>query len=129
MVAGAGSGRRRREAAHELDILNRGAWCVVSDMTGRVLSWIELGSMPDWRIRFAQIVQAAVAAGWNLDEEYMEYSSFFCRRGGQRISVRLLSKPPRSSSEEWPLPAPDVSIQECLQLPNSGTHRPTVRGS
>ena len=38
---------RQREALHSLDMLNRGAWCVVSDMTSRVLSWIEIGSMPE----------------------------------------------------------------------------------
>lgn len=51
---GRGSGHRQRSALRALDILNQGAWCVVSDMSGRVLSWIQVGRMADWRVRFME---------------------------------------------------------------------------
>ena len=111
-----GGDRRYREAMSALDILNRGAWCVVSDMTSRVLSWIELGAMPEWRVRFGQIIQAAIVADWILEEEHPLFSSFFCRRGGQRICVRLQPSPPRNPMSQA-LPAPSPSIQDCLELP------------
>jgi hypothetical protein len=111
-----GRGHRRHEAVKALDILNQGAWCVVSDMTGRVLSWIEIGTMPDWRIRFAEMVQAASAAEWVLEEEHPTYSYFYCHRDGKRILVHLQPTPPRNPLGEWLLPAPSASIQECLRL-------------
>jgi hypothetical protein len=110
-----GSGRRRREATKALDILNRGAWCVISDKTSRVSSWIELGSMPDWRVRFAEVIQAAVAAGWSLEEEHPGYSQFYCRKSGKRICVHLQPSPPRNPLDEWALPRPATSIQDCFR--------------
>jgi hypothetical protein len=111
-----GLGRRRHEAIKALDILNRGAWCVVSDRTSRVLSWVEIGTMPDWRIRFAEMVQAAAAAGWVLEQEHPSYSGFFCHRDGKRIFVHLQPSPPTNSLDEWPLPLPASSIQDCFRL-------------
>jgi len=108
---------RQREAIGALDILNAGAWCVVSDMSTRVLSWIEVGRMPDWRIRFAEMIQAAVAAGWILEREHPSYSHFYCQRNGQRICVHLQPSPPKNPLLEWVLPPPSASIQDCLRLP------------
>jgi len=113
-----GAGHRQHEAIKALDILNRGAWCVVCDKTTRVLSWIEVGAMPDWRIRFAEMIQAAVAAGWTLEEEHPSYSHFYCRRSGKRVSVHLQPSPPKNPLQEWPLPSQSRSIQDCLQLPD-----------
>ena len=107
---------RQREALHALDRLNLGAWCVVSDMTSRVLSWIEIGSMPDWRIRFAEMIQAAVVAGWTLEREHPDYSQFYCHRNGKRVCVQLQPSPPRNPLLEWELPAPSSSIQDCLSV-------------
>jgi hypothetical protein len=106
-----------------LDILNRGAWCVIVDRTSRVLSWIEIGAMPDWRIRFAEMIQAAVAAGWALEQERPDYSNFYCQRSGTRISATLQPSPPGNPLDDWPLPAPAPSIQDCFKLPGVPTTR------
>src|ERR1700761_1076307 len=105
MAVTRGPGRRRHEAIKALDILNRGAWCVLSDRASRVLSWIEIGAMPQWRIRFAEMIQAAVAAGWVLEEEHPSYAHFYCNKNGRRVGVHLQPTPPRNPLEEWAMPA------------------------
>jgi hypothetical protein len=69
--------RRRSNNLQGLTILNRGSWCVVSDRTNSVLSWIEIGSTTDWRVHFAEVIQAARSAGWVLESEGPAFSSFF----------------------------------------------------
>lgn len=105
---------RQSEALKALDLLNQGAWCVVCDMSSRVLSWIEVGRMPDWRVRFMEMIEAARAAGWVLEEEHPVYASFFCRRADQRVFVSLQPTRPRNRLAEWELPVEASNIRACF---------------
>lgn len=111
--------RRRGDNLQGLTVLNRGAWCVVTDMTSRVLSWIEIGSSADWRVRFAEVIQAARTAGWELEQETPTFSSFFCRRDGVRVHVLMQARPPQNPLSEWQVPQPAATILECLQVSHS----------
>jgi len=107
---------RRSNARDALAILNRGSWCVVTDQTRRVLSWIAIGACPDWTIQFNKIIDAAKVAGWVLEEEAPSYSDFFCRRGGKRVEVSLRPTAPSNPLSSWDLPAPSTTIAECLKV-------------
>jgi hypothetical protein len=111
--------RRRSNNLQGLTILNRGSWCVVSDMTNRVLAWIEVGSSADWRVHFTEVIQAARSAGWELENEAPAFSSFFCRRNGVRVQVSLQARAPQNPLSEWPMPPPAATIIECLQVTRS----------
>jgi hypothetical protein len=115
--------RRRRRGSDALQILNSGAWCVVSDPTNRVISWMRFEPGQDWRLIFADILKSADEAGWELEEHRLEMSTFFCRHQRLRVLVSLQPTPPRNPLPEWPLPPPAHSIRDCLKCPpsNSGT--------
>jgi hypothetical protein len=108
--------RRRSNALDGLTVLNRGSWCVVSNMSQRVLSWVEIGCSADWQVRFCEIINAASAAGWVLEREGPSFSNFFCSRGGLRVHVCLQPSAPSNPLSEWVLPPPARTIRECLQL-------------
>lgn len=114
---------RRRDLDRGLDHLNQGCWCVVTNMTNRVLSWIEIGSCPSWQVHFAEMIDAAARAGWQLEQVTPTFNNFFCHREGMRIHVSLQSRPPRNPLQELPLPRQATSIRQCLQLPG-GAQRP-----
>ena len=107
---------RRRDLDRGLESLNRGCWCVVTDMTRRVLSWMEIGSCPSWQVRFAEMIEAAARAGWQLEQVEPSFNNFFCHRDGMRVLVSLQSTAPRNPLEEWALPQQAASLRECLQL-------------
>lgn len=107
---------RRSNALQGLAVLNRGSWCVVTNMSRRVLSWIEIGCSADWQVRFCEIINTAAAAGWVLESEGPSFCNFFCSRGGLRVQVCLQPSAPSNPLSEWSLPAPARTIRECFEL-------------
>lgn len=106
--------RRRRNDFDCLKTTNEPRWLVVSDMTSRVLAWLEFGPGEDLRRRFAEVVAATYASGWEVEEFDSHSGHFFCRRGTERRYVAIQPTLPTDRAGIWTLPAAAADIVRCV---------------
>lgn len=106
--------RRRRNEFDCLKTVDTPTWLVVSDMTARVLAWMQFGPQEDLRKRFAEVVAATYAAGWEVEEYDSRSGRFFCRRATDRRYVGIQPTAPVVRSGLWQLPEASGEVGSCV---------------
>lgn len=112
--------RNSLEPAELVDIMNslshRNIWCALTAArNARILRWTVLGPTSDWKNRFAEITENAIAAGWSVSRPHrLGYPNFYAERDRTKVFVRFTAAAPRTPVREWLLPLPSPTIRECF---------------
>lgn len=106
--------RRRHNDFETLRAVDSQRWLVVSNVSGRVLAWVEFAPQENLKRRFAEAVAAAYDAGWDVEDFDSRYGRFFCRRGEERRYVAIGPTAPADRSGLWRVPEGSGDVRECL---------------
>jgi hypothetical protein len=105
---------RRRAAPAPLQTVNYPFYCVVKNRTQHVLSWKSVSAGTDLNAIMQELIAAATASGWVVEDGRTDYGIFFCVRGTERILVTLQPSKPTPPLASWGIPPEAPSFRECF---------------